>query len=111
MFIQTLIVKIQNGSKQVCIRTIYDTGSMKSYMSEDIAKNMNFKCMGESKIKQSLFGGIETPGKVYKNNLIDLSDIFGKYECKKFLVRNTYVLKLNKFNMVHMFIQFVTCII
>ena len=48
-------------------------------MSEDIAKNMNFKCMGESKIKQSLFEGIETPENVHNNYLIELSDIDDKY--------------------------------
>ena len=41
MFLQTLIVKIQNGSKQKSIQAVYDTGSMKSYTCEKISKTMN----------------------------------------------------------------------
>ena len=55
---------------------------MKSYICEDNATSINCTCIGESKIKQSLFGGIETPGNVYKSYLIELSDIDDKYKCK-----------------------------
>ena len=38
VFLQTLIVKIQNGSKQKYIRTVCDTGFMKSYDAKILLK-------------------------------------------------------------------------
>lgn len=82
VYLQTLIVKLQNGPNQMFIRAIYDSGSMKSYISEDIVEFMNFVPIGETKIRQSLFGGVETPESIRKNYLIELGNVDNSYKCK-----------------------------
>ncbi|GFQ86517.1 integrase catalytic domain-containing protein [Trichonephila clavata] len=55
---------------------------MKSYISSHIVKSMNYKSKNEVNLKQSLFGGVETVESVYKNYVIELSNVDGGYKCK-----------------------------
>ncbi|GFS41340.1 integrase catalytic domain-containing protein [Trichonephila inaurata madagascariensis] len=40
VYLQTLVVKLCIGKKEMLVRAIYDTGSMKSYICNDIVQNM-----------------------------------------------------------------------
>lgn len=82
VYLQTLVVRLHNGTKDMLIRAIFDTGSMKSYISTDIAQSMNYKSISEVNLKQSLFGGIETVESVYSNYDIEVSDVDNTYKCK-----------------------------
>ncbi|GFX36424.1 DUF1758 domain-containing protein [Trichonephila clavipes] len=82
VYLQTLIVKLHNGTKEMLVRAIFDTDSMKSCISSDIVKSMNYKSKNEVNLKQSLFGGIETVESVHINYVIELSNIVGGYRCK-----------------------------
>ncbi|GBO33783.1 hypothetical protein AVEN_31648-1 [Araneus ventricosus] len=82
VYLQTLIVRLCNGKKEMFIRAIYDTGSMKSYMSSDIAQSMNYEPISEVNLKQSLFGAIQTDEVSYKNYVIELSNVNNSYKCK-----------------------------
>ncbi|GFY67251.1 integrase catalytic domain-containing protein [Trichonephila inaurata madagascariensis] len=68
------------------VRAIFDTGCMKSYISSDNVKIMNYKsknvCVWEVNLNQSLFGGIETVESVYNNYVIELRYVDGGYRCK-----------------------------
>ncbi|GFQ92953.1 integrase catalytic domain-containing protein [Trichonephila clavata] len=55
---------------------------MESYISSDIVKSMNYKSKIEVNLKQSLFDGIETVESVYKNYVIELSNVDGGYRCE-----------------------------
>ncbi|GBM14635.1 hypothetical protein AVEN_84131-1, partial [Araneus ventricosus] len=82
VYLQTLIVRLCNGKKEMFIRAIYDTGSMKSYISSDVAQSMNYEPISEVNLKQSLFGAIETDEVSYKNYVIELSNVDNSYKCK-----------------------------
>ncbi|GFQ78018.1 integrase catalytic domain-containing protein [Trichonephila clavata] len=79
VYLQTLIVRLHNDTKEMLVRAIFDTDSMKSYISSDIVKSMNYKSKNEVNLKQSLFGGIETVESVYNNYVIELSNVDGGY--------------------------------
>ncbi|GBM66951.1 hypothetical protein AVEN_57852-1 [Araneus ventricosus] len=64
------------------IRAIYDTGSIKSYISSDVAQRMNYEPISKVNLKQSLFGAIETDEVSYKNYVIELSNVDKSYKCK-----------------------------
>ncbi|GBN10587.1 hypothetical protein AVEN_211951-1 [Araneus ventricosus] len=82
VYLQTLIVRLCNGKKEMFIRAIYDAGSMKSYISSDIAQSMNYEPLSKVNLKQSLFGAIETDEVSYKNYVIELSNVDNSYKCK-----------------------------
>ncbi len=64
VYFQTLIVRLHNGTKEMLVRAILDTGSMKSYICSDLAQNINYKPTSELNLKQSLFGDIRTVERV-----------------------------------------------
>lgn len=82
VLLQTLVVKIHNGQREMLIRCILDSGSMRSYISDDIMKIMQFRPLSQVKLKQSLFGGIVTKEKVYENFHVEISNVDSSYKCR-----------------------------
>ncbi|GFY54998.1 integrase catalytic domain-containing protein [Trichonephila inaurata madagascariensis] len=106
VYLQTLIVRLHNGTKEMLVRAISDTGSMKSYISSDIVKSMNYiyksKNVCEVNLKQSLFGGIESVENVYNNYVVELSNVLmvDIGVNLKYLARNAFVLRLTNSHLV-----------
>lgn len=56
------------------ICAVYDNGTMKSYICEDIAQNTKYKCISEKKLSNLCFVLL----KILKNYLIELRHTDGK---------------------------------
>lgn len=56
-FLQTLIVKLCNGSQYSTVRAIIDTGSQRSYIAKHTAVEMGYDSISSEQIVHALFGG------------------------------------------------------
>ncbi|GFS69296.1 DUF1758 domain-containing protein [Nephila pilipes] len=64
------------------VRSIIDSGSEKSYVTEDIITCLSYDSCGESKLIQKLFGDVETKEKVHHLHKVNLSSVNSEYNCQ-----------------------------
>jgi len=57
VFLQTLRIKLINKGQQRIVRAVFDTGSHRSYILEQHAKELDFNIVGEQQVVHMLFGG------------------------------------------------------
>lgn len=50
VFLQTLLVKLQNGSKERIVRAILDSGSHRSYILPEAARLVGYEAVGKQRI-------------------------------------------------------------
>ncbi|GFY55525.1 putative RNA-directed DNA polymerase from transposon X-element [Trichonephila inaurata madagascariensis] len=60
VYLQTLVLKIEHNGKELRVRTILDSGSQKSYISERVIKLLKLRPKSKQTIVHGLFGGRET---------------------------------------------------
>ncbi|GFY59057.1 putative RNA-directed DNA polymerase from transposon X-element [Trichonephila inaurata madagascariensis] len=60
VYLQTLVLKIEHNGKELKVRTILDSGSQKSYISESVIKLLKLRPKSKQTIVHGLFGGRET---------------------------------------------------
>lgn len=60
VFMQTLCIKLRNGDKELIARAIIDTGSQKSYITQEAANCLGYDPIAEQLMSHSLFGGEKT---------------------------------------------------
>ncbi|GFY57212.1 putative RNA-directed DNA polymerase from transposon X-element [Trichonephila inaurata madagascariensis] len=60
VYLQTLVLKIEHNGKELQVRTILDSGSQKSYISERVIKVLKLRPKSKQTIVHGLFGGRET---------------------------------------------------
>lgn len=79
VFLQTLRVKLTNGSKEHVVRAIIDTGSHRSYVLGSAAERLGYEVLERKTMIHSLFGGTRTQPQehnTYKVHLRSLDDDF-----------------------------------
>ncbi|XP_055936577.1 uncharacterized protein LOC129966192 [Argiope bruennichi] len=59
VYLQTLIVSVENNDLKHYVRSIIDLGSQRSYVSKYVADVMKLKCFGEQTVTHGLFGGLK----------------------------------------------------
>lgn len=68
-------MKLQSPAREKIVRAIIDTGSQRSYIRTDVAREMGYSSLGELEVSHTLFGGVKSMVethcmfKVYANNL------------------------------------------
>ncbi|KFM59784.1 hypothetical protein X975_08509, partial [Stegodyphus mimosarum] len=90
VYLQTLVLKIVFEGKQLKVRTILDSGSQKSYLSDRVITFLQLRPKSKQTIIHGLFGGRETSPHshlVFDVNLRNLESTYG---------RNFEVLSQNK---------------
>ncbi|GFT59391.1 putative RNA-directed DNA polymerase from transposon X-element [Trichonephila clavipes] len=60
VYLQTLVLRIEHNGKKLKVRTILDSGSQKSYISERIIKVLQLRPNSKQTVVHGLFGGEET---------------------------------------------------
>lgn len=68
--LQTVTVNICHGNKALTVRALFDSGSQRSYVKEDIMKKLNVTPASTEGLTHSLFGGNTVSFKTY--NVYDL---------------------------------------
>ncbi|GBN57671.1 hypothetical protein AVEN_224166-1 [Araneus ventricosus] len=59
VYLQTLIVSVENNDLKHYVRSIIDLGSQRSYVSKYVVDVMKLKCVGERTVTHRLFGGLK----------------------------------------------------
>ncbi|GFT03027.1 putative RNA-directed DNA polymerase from transposon X-element [Trichonephila clavipes] len=60
VYLQTLVLRIEHNGKELKVRTILDSGSQKSYISERVIKVLQLRPKSKQTVVHGLFGGRET---------------------------------------------------
>lgn len=82
VFLQTVVVTLKHGHRDKQVRALIDTGSMRSYILNSTAREMNLDVIKEENLAHSLFGGISTEVYNHKVYSIVLSKLVGDYHCR-----------------------------
>lgn len=75
VLLQTMRVKLYNGRKEIFVRAIIDTGSQKSYITEEAAARVGYKSIAEILMTHSLFGGKKSGTASHKKYIVHLSSL------------------------------------
>ncbi|GFU27669.1 putative RNA-directed DNA polymerase from transposon X-element [Trichonephila clavipes] len=60
VYLQTLVLRIEHNGKELKVRTILDSGSQKSYISERVIKVLQLRPKSKHTVVHGLYGGRET---------------------------------------------------
>ncbi|GFT79521.1 integrase catalytic domain-containing protein [Trichonephila clavipes] len=60
LYLQTLVLRIEHNGKELNVRTILDSGSQKSYISERVIKVLQLRPKSKQIVVHGLFEGEET---------------------------------------------------
>ncbi|XP_043496428.1 uncharacterized protein LOC122520404 [Polistes fuscatus] len=77
----TLRAKLRNGTKEINVRLIIDSGSQKSYITKEAVREMGYEPIGEQTMGHSLFGGRRTETVCHKKYRVHLGDLDDTYRC------------------------------
>ncbi|KAK2578820.1 hypothetical protein KPH14_011854 [Odynerus spinipes] len=91
VFMQTLRVKLRNDHSEIVIRAIIDTGSQKSYITEEAAARMCYDSIAEQVMSHSLFGGWKSGAVKHKSYIVRLKSLDDSYSCK-FVARDQKII-------------------
>ncbi|GFT44311.1 integrase catalytic domain-containing protein [Trichonephila clavipes] len=57
VYLQTLVLRIEHNGKELKVRTVLDSGSQKSYISERVTKVLQLRPKSKQTVVHGLFGG------------------------------------------------------
>ncbi|GBM44036.1 hypothetical protein AVEN_124292-1 [Araneus ventricosus] len=80
VYLQTLIVSVENNDLKHYVRSIIDLGSQRSYVSKYVADVMKLKCVGEQTVTHGLFGGLKRREN-HKKYSIELRNTENNFSC------------------------------
>ncbi|XP_076247890.1 uncharacterized protein LOC143187553 [Calliopsis andreniformis] len=81
VFMQTLRVKLRKGDVETIVRAVIDTGSQKSYITEDAATLVEYEPTAERLMTHSLFGGQKSGTVNHKEYVVHLKSLDNSYAC------------------------------
>lgn len=58
--LQTVVIYVRNGERVLPVRALFDSGSQRSYLREDVAKKLDLTATGQEKLNHCLFGNVMT---------------------------------------------------
>ena len=79
--LQTLRLKVINGSKECTVRALIDSGSQRSYITNDRAKKLNYTPIDSRELTHALFGGVKSSPQHHDVYTIHLRSLKGDYAC------------------------------
>ncbi|XP_054287608.1 uncharacterized protein LOC129003337 [Macrosteles quadrilineatus] len=81
VFLQTFLVKIRNQNRERTARALIDTGSQRSYILKNTAKEFGYDIVRKEKLAHALFGGTSTETIEHACYKVRLSDLNNSYAC------------------------------
>ena len=82
--LQTIRVKVFSENREETIRVLIDTGSQRSYIRSQIAREVGYDSVGQQEITHSLFGGVKSKCAKHDTFLVRLKSIDNGYKCNFF---------------------------
>ncbi|GBN68725.1 hypothetical protein AVEN_67969-1 [Araneus ventricosus] len=81
VLLQTLKVKIKGKNCSLTVRAMYDSGSQKSYIREEIASVLDLAPLRQQLLSHALFGGERINEELHNVYKIELGSLDGNFNC------------------------------
>ncbi|XP_043484942.1 uncharacterized protein LOC122512885 [Leptopilina heterotoma] len=81
IYLQTLCVKMVNGSRECVVRVLIDSGSQRSYLAQEVARKLNYTPIQTRQVSHSLFGGTRSEPQSHKVFLVRVKNLRDNYTC------------------------------
>lgn len=78
IYLKTLMLRLRNNGKEVCVRSLLDDGSHRSYIETSLVKELNLQSLGTEILSQGLFGGGTTPAAKHGKYEVNIEGLDGK---------------------------------
>lgn len=79
--LQTLRVLLYSKNVEKVVRVLIDTGSQRSYVRDELAREINYVSEGNMKMTHSLFGGAKSKCEIHSVFKIRVRSLDGQYAC------------------------------
>ncbi|XP_035212723.1 uncharacterized protein LOC118186704 [Stegodyphus dumicola] len=81
VLLQIMKVKLIGNNCILCVRALYDTGSLKSYLRKDLISTLGLIPSRQQILSHALFGGKRTPENVHNVYKIKLKSLDDNFTC------------------------------
>ena len=79
--LQTLRVTLYSFDKEKTVRVLIDTGSQRSYIRSDLARELGYVARGKHEVKHLLFGGLESECEKHNIYQVRVKSLCNSYAC------------------------------
>ncbi|GFX88623.1 integrase catalytic domain-containing protein [Trichonephila clavipes] len=70
IYLKTIMIRLRNRDKEVCVRALLDDGSQRSYIEKNLAVELFLAPSGREIFSQGLFGGGISPASEHKRYML-----------------------------------------
>lgn len=91
VLLQTLLIRVRFGTRERVVRAIIDTGSEKTYLTDDIITFLKCENVGNLKLIHKLFGGVKTKEKLHRKYKVNLSSVDDMYNCDVYCLSESVI--------------------
>ncbi|GBO10837.1 hypothetical protein AVEN_48012-1 [Araneus ventricosus] len=79
IYLKTIMIRLRNRDKEVCVRALLDDGSQRSYIERSLAAELFLSPSGREIFSQGLFGGGISPASEHKRYMVNVESLNRKY--------------------------------
>ncbi|GFT24320.1 DUF1758 domain-containing protein [Nephila pilipes] len=79
IYLKTIMIRLRNRDKEVCVRALLDDGSQRSYIEKNLAAELFLSPSGREIFSQGLFGGGIFPASEHKRYMVNVKSLNCKY--------------------------------
>ncbi|GBN95027.1 hypothetical protein AVEN_26432-1, partial [Araneus ventricosus] len=79
IYLKTIMIRLRNRDKEVCVRALLDDGSQRSYIERNLAAELFLSPSGREIFSQGLFGGGISPASEHKRYMVNVESLNRKY--------------------------------
>ncbi|GBN30474.1 hypothetical protein AVEN_42034-1 [Araneus ventricosus] len=79
IYLKTIMIRLRNRDKEVCVRALLDDGSQRSYIERNLAAELFLSPSGREIFSQGLFGGGISPASEHKSYMVNVESLNRKY--------------------------------
>ncbi|GFY40199.1 integrase catalytic domain-containing protein [Trichonephila inaurata madagascariensis] len=79
IYLKTIMIRLRNRDKEVCVRALLDDGSQRSYIEKNLAAELFLSPSEREIFSQGLFGGGISPASEHKRYMVNVESLNHKY--------------------------------
>ncbi|GBO29446.1 hypothetical protein AVEN_70876-1, partial [Araneus ventricosus] len=79
IYLKTIMIRLRNRDKEVCVPALLDDGSQRSYIERNLAAELFLSPSGREIFSQGLFGGGISPASELKKYMVNVESLNRKY--------------------------------
>ncbi|GFY42232.1 DUF1758 domain-containing protein [Trichonephila inaurata madagascariensis] len=79
VYLKTIMIRLRNRDKEVCVRALLDDGSQRSYIGKNLAAELFLSPSGRELFSEGLFGEGISPAYEHKRYMVNVESLNHKY--------------------------------